>query len=60
MLFWTCGIEKMNRNDGVKELPQIIDKSIDEDPKMKLICDLNAIIAIALSCFCFAFFNKFY
>ncbi len=60
MLFWTCGIEKMNRNDDVKELPQIIDKSIDEDPKMKLICDLNAIIAIALSCFCFAFFNKFY
>jgi len=58
-LVWICGIEKMNRHDNKKELPQTIDKSIDEDPKMKLICDMNAIVAIGLSCFCFGFFNKY-
>lgn len=59
ILFWTCGIEKMKRLDDKIEVPQIIDKSIDEDPKMKIFCDVNAILAIGLSCFCFGFFNKY-
>ena len=51
--------EKMKRLDDKIEVPQIIDKSIDEDPKMKIFCDVNAILAIGLSCFCFGFFNKY-
>ena len=60
VLYWICGIENMRlEEENVPSAPQIIDVSIDQDPFWATFCDLNAIIAIALSCFCFAFFNKY-
>ena len=61
VFFWICGIEnmKMDEEENMQKEPEIIDVSIDQDPFWANFCDLNAIIAIALSCFCFAFFNKF-
>ena len=61
MFFWTCGIENMtrSRNKVTTSQSQAIDISIDETSYWKNFCDINAIIAIALSCFCFAFFNKY-
>lgn len=58
--FWICGIENMRMDEeNVQKEPEVIDVSLDQDPFWANFCDLNAIIAIALSCFCFAFFNKF-
>lgn len=60
-LFWICGIESnlkenFNPNENVEN---IIDTSIDQDPFWSKVCDLNAVIAIALCGFSVAFFNKY-
>ena len=58
-LFWICGIESsLTPNDDVV-LVNKVDTSIDEDPFWSRVCDINAIVAIGLCTFCFAFMNKF-
>ena len=52
--FWLCGIKQMN--DAPK---YTIDTSIAQDPFWKNVCDVNAVIAMALCGFCYGFFNKF-
>ncbi len=59
--FWICGIEahlKKNHHDHVEEVHHV-DTSIDQNPKWSLVCDINAVFAVALSGFCIAFFNKY-
>ena len=62
-LFWICGIEsslKENPEEEIEEnIEQKVDTSIDQDPFWANVCNLNAVIAIALSGFCIAFFNRF-
>lgn len=60
-LFWICGIEgnlKEDFNEN-EQIEQVIDTSIDQDPFWSKVCDLNAVLAIALCGFCVAFFNKY-
>jgi DNA gyrase/topoisomerase IV subunit B len=60
--FWICGIETHLKENGlptVEQAPQIVDTSIDQDPKWAFVCDINAIVAIALSGFIVAFFNNY-
>lgn len=62
-LFWLCGIEQsLNKpeiSDAELERQQEIDTSIEEDPFWSTVCNINAIIAMSVAAFCFAFFNKF-
>lgn len=58
--FWICGIESSLKGGmEATESQHHVDTSIDQDPKWAVLCDINAIIAIALSGFCIAFFNKY-
>lgn len=58
--FWICGIEhSLNTGNKETEIKHHVDTSIDQDPKWARICDANAVVAIALSGFCVAFFNKY-
>jgi len=60
--FWICGIEKMlqqTNEENKEEKSNEIDTSIDEEPFWALICNINAVLAIALCGFCVAFFNKY-
>ena len=62
IFFWLCGIENMKRSDDddenrVQEV--FIDTSIDENSYWAAFCNVNAVVAVGLSCFCFAFFNKY-
>ena len=60
-LFWICGIEsnlKENFNEDLKVI-QKVDTSIEQDPFWSNICDLNAVIALALCAFVIAFYNKY-
>ena len=59
-VYWLCGINSFIKNKN--KLPRSnlkIDTSIDEDPIMKKICDVNAVIAMAFCGFCYGFFNKY-
>ena len=62
-LFWICGIESsLKQNFEVtseKQLEQVVDTSIDQDPFWANVCNVNAIVAISLSGFCIAFFNRY-
>lgn len=60
-LFWICGIENSLKTIEVEEAIEAgeVDTSIDQDPKWAMICNINAVLAIALSGFCVAFFNKY-
>lgn len=60
--FWMCGIEKKkpnNSNSNTSSEPQKADTSLEQNRFWSTICDINAVIAIGLSGFCFAFFNKY-
>ena len=59
--FWICGIESsLNQDKDVNILPEYkVDVSIEQDKFWASVCDLNAIFAIALMSFGFAFLNKF-
>ena len=60
-LFWICGIEsnlKENFNDDLKVI-QEVDTSIEQDKFWSNICDINAVIALALCAFVIAFYNKY-
>lgn len=60
--FWICGIESgLNKRDVSKSIkPHTPDTSIEQEPFWSAVCDINAVIAIALSGFCIAFFNKYH
>ena len=59
-LFWICGIESSLYEDTNKPKEVYkINTSIDESRFWSNICDLNAVIAMALCGFCYAFFNTF-
>jgi hypothetical protein len=61
-LVWLCGIESfinIEKNEQHNQNDSKIDTSIDQDPKWKTICDVNAVVAMALCGFCYAFFNKY-
>ena len=51
--FWLCGIKSADTPKYT------IDTSIAQDPFWKNVCDVNAVIAMAMCGFCYAFFNKF-
>jgi len=64
MLFWICGIEsilkKPNETKLTADLPESnIDTSIDEDKFWSNFCDVNAVIALALTGSIVAFLNKY-
>ncbi len=56
-LFWICGIESQLKEEAVEQVH--VDTSIDQNPKWARVCNVNAVIAIALSGFFVAFFNKY-
>lgn len=61
-LFWICGIEsslKQSPHDDNPVAFNYVDTSIDQDKFWSVFCDINAIIALAVSGFGIAFFNKF-
>ena len=60
-LFWICGIESSLKEgyDPDAKIEHEIDTSIDQDPFWSNVCDLNAVIAIAISGFTVAFYNKY-
>ncbi len=59
--FWICGIESsLNTDKNVNIVPEYkVDVSIDQNKFWAHFCDLNAVFAIALMSFGFAFLNKF-
>ena len=57
--FFICGIESSINEDEVEIEETKMDTSIDEDPYWSRICDINAIIAMSLAAFSFAFFNNY-
>lgn len=61
ILFWICGVEsvlKQGVNKPDQPAPKV-DTSIEENKWLSRLCDVNAIVAIALSGFCIAFFNRY-
>lgn len=60
IVYWFCGINSFLKNKNKLQTSDLkIDTSIDEDPMMKKICDVNAVIAMAFCGFCYGFFNKY-
>jgi hypothetical protein len=61
LVYWICGIESsLNSNKNISNQPKyIIDTSIYQSKFWSNVCDTNAIIAMALCGFFYAFFNKF-
>lgn len=61
LLFWACGIESVLKQDNSKldSSKQKIDTSIEENKYLSNICDLNAVVAMALCGFLYGFFNRF-
>jgi hypothetical protein len=62
VLYWICGVGKyLNKeNETVDRLKTYrIDTSIDESTFWSTVCDINAVLAMALCGFLYAFFNKF-
>ena len=63
-LYWICGIESMlkTKNKSQKN-PVIVNKAIDtcikEDRFYANVCNINAVIALCITGFIVAFFNKF-
>lgn len=60
-LFWLCGIESnLKQKDIAAEIPiRKVDTSIQQSRFWSVACDINAVIAIALSGFVIAFLNKY-
>lgn len=60
---WICGLEKKKTSNSSTSPPVSTsnkpDTSIDQHKFWSVVCDINAVIAIALCGFCFAFFNKY-
>ena len=57
--YWMCGIESSLTKNKVKQPKYVIDTSIYQSKFWSNVCDANAVIAMALCGFCYAFFNKF-
>lgn len=61
-LFWLCGIESSLKKPDEVETPPTeaeMDTSIYQEKFWSNLCDINAVIALALSGFVIAFLNKF-
>ena len=68
-IFWICGIETLLKQEELKKhlsdseqntnVNVKIDTSIHQDRFWSNVCDVNAVIAMALCGFCYGFFNKF-
>lgn len=61
-LYWICGVEKylnMERKWEVEQHHPKIDTSIDQSKLASIVCNVNAVIAMAICGFVYAFFNKF-
>ena len=62
-MYWLCGIESMiNSSDEpakIESKQHEMDTSISQDPFWAKVCDINAVLAIALSAFCIGFFNRY-
>ncbi len=64
ILFWFCGIESILKKPSEEELETYIveskiDTSIDQEKFWSNLCDVNAVIALALTGFVVAFLNKY-
>ena len=60
-LFWICGMTISTNGNSRKQDKQIdvIDTSIDEDHILSVICNVSAVIIMAIVGFMFGFFNKY-
>lgn len=69
-IFWICGIESLLKQEQLNKHASEcnleinskkvkIDTSIHQDRFWSIVCDVNAVIAMALCGFCYGFFNKF-
>jgi hypothetical protein len=60
-LFWICGIESSLKQtlDDNPVVFSYVDTSIEQDKFWSVFCDVNAVIALAISGFGIAFFNNF-
>lgn len=61
-IYWLCGIESSLVKNNVKSNSSEdykIDTSINQSKFLSNVCDINAVIAMALCGFCYAFFNRF-
>ena len=56
-----CGLNELKKQSNAQgeDASCHINTCIDEDPFWSRVCDVNAVIAIALCSFCYAFFNIF-
>lgn len=61
MAYWICGVEKYLEMEHMIEIEHQheIDTSIDQSESASNICNINAVIAMAVCAFMYAFFNKF-
>ena len=64
ILYWVCGIESILKKPSEEELmvyqtASKVDTSIDQDRFWNNFCDINAVIALALTGFVIAFLNKY-
>ena len=58
-LILICGIENFIGERNQQRVITKINTSIGQEPFLKAVCDVNAVVAIALCGFSYAFFNKF-
>ncbi|XP_041633693.1 sodium/myo-inositol cotransporter 2 [Cheilinus undulatus] len=53
-LYWLCGMDKRNEGEENPEKPLVPEQtisSLEEDPRMKLIVNINLLICLAVTCF---------
>ncbi len=60
-LFWLCGIESnLKENfDSSIQVKNEVDTSIDQNQFWSNVCDVNAVVALAMNAFVTAFYNKY-
>jgi hypothetical protein len=57
--YFLCGIEKNKTEPDPEKQKDNMDTSIEQNPFWSAVCDVNAIIAMAVAGFAYGFFNKF-
>lgn len=59
-LYWLCGIESGIESDVQHAVEETkLDTSINENPVWAMVCDVNAVIAMSVCAFLYAFYNNF-
>lgn len=57
---WICGIEALNKRKQMnKGIEPKVDLSIEQDPLIGSLIDVNAVLVMGVCGFCYAFFNRF-